>query len=48
LTVAPFNPAVLCFHPGDKENALKYFNFVQKRFPDFKGRVVAYLSKIEK
>jgi tetratricopeptide (TPR) repeat protein len=45
---APFNLAVLYFHLGDKENALKYFNFVQKRFPDFKERVIAYLSKIEK
>jgi tetratricopeptide (TPR) repeat protein len=43
---AQFNMAVLYFHLGDGENAVKYFNHVRERFPNFKERVIPYISKL--
>jgi tetratricopeptide (TPR) repeat protein len=44
---APFNLAVMYFHLGDRENALKYFNYFREKFPHLKGRMSPYIRHIE-
>jgi tetratricopeptide (TPR) repeat protein len=45
---APFNLAVLYFHLGDRENALKYINYVREKFPDLRERVFPLASQLKK
>ena len=44
---APYNLAILYFHLGDKKNALRYFNHVQKFFPYLKNLINPYLQQLE-
>lgn len=41
---APFNLAVTYYMVGDKENALKYFEYTANRFPDLRNNVKGYLN----